>query len=115
MNVKILSTMVGRYKAGEVVEANAFEGGNAEVQRLVDLNAVAWCDEPANVVSVASMSAVAEMPDDELVAENLKLKELHKAKETKLAEVQKELANLKAELEALKPPPVADPFPLKKK
>lgn len=112
MNVKIVCAAVGQFTQGQVVSSLAFVGGDAEVERLVGIKAVVLCEDECTVFTPASVTAVAEMVDDELVAENSKLKE--------------ELAKLKAELEAkagaddtvvIPPAPPIDPpaIPAKKK
>lgn len=81
MNLRINHATVGPFRGGVVVHPDVFEGGKAEVDRLISLGAVSWTvDEITEDVPLAR-TAVAEMPDDELTKENERLrKALEKAK-----------------------------------
>jgi hypothetical protein len=113
-NLRIKHAVVGPFRGGAVVPVSAVNGGLPECDRLVELQAAEWTEEPPTEEFPASASAVAEMPDDELTKENAKLKaELEKVKadQEKAAaeafakaksEADAEVAALKAELEKLK-------------
>lgn len=47
-NVRILHAVVGHYLGGRVYPVSAFRDV-AEVQKLVDLYAAAWTDEPVTI------------------------------------------------------------------
>jgi membrane protein involved in colicin uptake len=123
MNLKIEHAIVGQFRGGQVVPVAAVEGGRPEAERLVALRAMSWTEAEPTEAFPASGSAVAEMPDDELAAENARLKaELEAAKAARAdavtsakaegrAELEGEVARLTAELEAAKAATPADPAP----
>ena len=126
-NLRVQHAAVGPFRGGVVVSPDVFEGGRAEVDRLVGLGALAWTEDAVTEQHPAARTAVAEMPDDELTAENERLRaevERLKGDAAKVgeeaaakakSEADAELAKVKAELEALKasapPEPTADPKP----
>ena len=113
-NLRVQHAAVGPFRGGTVVSPDVFEGGKAEVDRLVGLGALAWTEDAVTEEFPAARSAVAEMGDDELTRENERLRaELEKAKADAdavkaeaaakaKADADAELAALKAEVEALK-------------
>jgi hypothetical protein len=113
-NLRVQHAAVGPFRGQTVVSEDVFEGGRAEVDRLVGLGALAWTEDAVTEAFPAARSAVAEMPDDELTKENERLRaELEKAKAEAekvaadaavkaKADADAELAAVKAELESLK-------------
>lgn len=114
MNLKIEHATVGAFRGGNVVPANAIDGGQAEIDRLLAMGAVRWTEEPVTDFYPAAASAVAEMDDDTLTAENRRLKaELEAVRQERndaltrsqadgKAAADAEIARLKAEVETLK-------------
>lgn len=76
MNLEILHGAVGPFRSGDVVPASAVAGGFAECERLCQIGAARWCEAAPTVEPPAAMSAVMEMGDDELVAENKRLRQM---------------------------------------
>src|SRR4051812_8127306 len=74
LNLKMMHAIVGPFLGGQVVPTSAVEGGLPECDRLVDLGAAQWTEEECNVSPPVARSAVAEMTDDQLKAENERLR-----------------------------------------
>ena len=75
MNLRILHGSVGPHSFGDVIPIAALDGGYPEADRLVGMGAVAWTADAPTRPLPASAGAVMEMSDDELTAENAKLRE----------------------------------------
>jgi hypothetical protein len=77
---------VNMWEAGAVIPSSAIEGGVPEAERLIALGCLAWTSEPVAGYHPVALTAVAEMPDDELTEENLKLRKELAAMKAQLAE-----------------------------
>lgn len=106
MNLKIKpGHQVNHHTAGTVLSLDHFEGGDAEVVRLLNLGCIEVTQDPVNIEMPLSLTAVAEMDDDALTAENTRLRkqilahndEMEFLRE-ELKEAQDKIADLEAKL-----------------
>lgn len=105
MNLRILHGVVGPHSLGDVIPLAALDGGYPEADRLAAMGAVKWTTEAPTRPLPASADAVMEMGDDELAAENAKLRE-------RLAVLTAQRDALLAELEGAKK--ATPPAPVKR-
>ena len=94
MNLKIKpGHQINHHTAGTVLSVDHLEGGDAEAARLFQIGCIEPTEEAVTVEMPLSMTAVAEMNDDELEAENSRLRK-------KILAHNEELEFLKEELKA---------------
>lgn len=100
-NLKIRDKLVGKFRQGDVIPLDAIEGGIMEANRLVSIGAVEWVGESPTVMTAASATAVAEMDDDELKAENEQLHRMLQAVQAERDEARAKAAHLEAAIRDL--------------
>lgn len=88
------------HAAGTVLPLSVIEGGAPEAERLVAAGVLAWTEQAATALIPAARSAVLEMTDDELIAENARLRELLDAGNAPLVAERDLLAAEVAEMKA---------------
>lgn len=94
---------------GAVLCESSVEGGVAEIDRLRKLGAVSVTDAEPTAFVPAAATAVAEMPDDDLAAENARLKaEIGRAADERRSQVA-DFERVRAALAEYQTP--ADPTP----
>lgn len=105
MHLKILHGRVGSHVEGDIVPVSAVHGGYPEAERLAGIGAAAWTAAAPTVELPAVADAVLEMTDDELLAENARLRDLlaraGEATDAATADLRNQLAVLTAQRDAL--------------
>jgi len=104
VNLKIKpGHQVNHHTAGTVLSVDHIEGGDAEAARLLAIGCIEPTEEAVTVELPLSLTAVAEMDDDALTAENKRLRKQildHNDEMEFLREELKEAQDKAAELEA---------------
>ena len=104
MNLKIKpGHQVNHHTAGTVLSVDHIEGGDAEAARLLAIGCIEPTEEAVTVELPLSLTAVAEMSDDELMAENQRLRKQVVSRNDDLELLREELKEAQdkaAELEA---------------
>lgn len=101
MNIEILHGQVGLHKQGDIVPVAAVAGGFPEADRLAGMGAAKFTTKAPTVHLPAAPDAVLEMTDDELLAENTRLRELlaraDEDRQSALLDLRKAVAEAEAE------------------
>lgn len=106
MNLKIKpGHQVNHHTAGTVLSVDHIEGGDAEAARLFQIGCIEPTEEAVTVELPLSLTAVAEMDDDALTAENTRLRKKILAhneelefRKAELNDAQDKIAELEAKL-----------------